>query len=169
MRIPLPLFFCTVFYLGLSHSSLAQDQQANLAQELAQVGVAQFTASSYKPGRVKHIVLFRYASNVSTEQKKAVVKAFMAMKETRRGNIPYIEAIEAGEQNSGEKMNCGYTQGFIVTFRSEGDRNYYVGSPIVNDPVYTDPAHTAFKRFVAPMLAKDGGVLVFDFTVNFDE
>lgn len=148
---------------------LAQSQQAYLAQELAQVGAVQFTASSYKPGRVKHIVLFRYAPDVSIAQKKAVVKSFMALKGSKRGNKPYIEAIEAGEQSSGEGVDGGYAQGFVVTFCSEGDRNYYVGAPLVSDPMYADPAHAEFKALVAPLLAKEQGVLVFDFTVSFEE
>lgn len=158
--------FWTFFFLGLSSCSFAQNQQARLQQELAEVGLPQFTASNYKPGRVKHIVLFRYAPDVSISKQRAVVEAFLALKDSRRNGVPYIESIEVGEQNSGEGVDAGYTQGFIVTFTSEGDRNYYVGSPIVNEANYYDKAHAAFKAFVGPLLAKHQGVLVFDFSIK---
>lgn len=161
--------FWSLFFLGLSSSSLAQNQQARLQQELAEVGLSQFTASNYKPGRVKHIVLFRYAPGVSVQKQHAVVEAFLALKDSRRNGVPYIESIEAGEQNSGEGADGGYSQGFIVTFHSEGDRNYYVGSPIVNDANYYDKAHAAFKAFVGPLLAKSQGALVFDFSIKTDK
>ena len=52
-------------------------------------------------------------------------------------------------------------QGFVVTFASAGDRNYYVGEPVISDSRFIDPVHADFKAFVGPLLAP-GGVLVFD-------
>ena len=53
---------------------------------------------------------------------------------------------------------------FVVRFASEGDRNFYVGAPIVTDPAYCDRQHHAFKGIVGPRLDRQGaGVLVFDF------
>lgn len=57
-------------------------------------------------------------------------------------------------------------QGYIVSFSSVEDRNYFVGRPF-HFPY--DPHHDAFKQFVKPFLNPDDGVFVFDFTVlNFD-
>ena len=141
----------------------AQSQNALMGEE-----AKAFTASSYRPGRTEHIVLFKYKEDISDEQKQLIKKKFMALKgASKRNGIPYIASIITGNQNSLEGLSKGYEQGFIVTFRSEGDRNYYVGTPVVADPQYYDPLHHEFKSFVEPFL-NDGsnGVLVFDFKVD---
>lgn len=82
---------------------------------------------------------------------------------------PYILSIETGSQNSGEGVDQNFEQAFIVTFKSEGDRNYYVGRGIVNKPGNFDIAHDEFKSFVGQFLRNPidpSGVLVFDFKVN---
>jgi hypothetical protein len=134
------------------------------------IGFAAFTASNYNPGPVKHIVLFHYKDSTTAAQKEEVKQRFLALQQlAQRGGQPYIESIETGAQNSGEGVDQGLEQGFIVTFRSEGDRNFYVGQPIVTDPAFYDPAHQAFKDFVGPLIletvepANPPGVLVVDF------
>jgi hypothetical protein len=92
----------------------------------------------------------------------------MALKKaSKRNGVSYIASIITGSQNSLEQLSKGYEQGFIVTFRSEGDRNYYVGTPAVVDPQYYDLLYQEFKNFVEPYL-NDGanGALVFDFKVD---
>ena len=88
----------------------------------------------------------------------------MALKQSTRADKPYTIDIIAGQQISGEAADGGFQQAFIVTFQSLGDRNFYVGEPIVTDPHYYDAQHAEFKTFVQPYLANDG-VLVFDFVV----
>ncbi len=101
-----------------------------LKQDLARVGVAKFTAPDYKPGLIKHIVLFRYAPTVTPQQKLEVVQRFLSLqRRCKRNGKPYLVSIQTGSQNSGEGVDQMMEQAFIVTFRSEGDRNYYVGSP----------------------------------------
>jgi hypothetical protein len=135
-----------------------------LAKELQEVGVERFTAPDYKPGTIRHIVLFRYSRSVSAAEKTTVERRFLALKTlAQRAGKPYVLSIEAGVEISGERADQGLEQGFIVTFRSQGDRNYYVGQPVVDDPAHYDPAHQAFKDFVAPLLDKNGAV-VFDFS-----
>lgn len=134
-----------------------------LKAELAQVGAERFTAHDYKPGLVRHIVLFRYAPNVTAEQKAEAKDRFLALeREAVRDGRSYIVSIETGGELSGEGADQGLEQGFIVTFRSQGDRNYYVGQPIVTDPAYFDAAHQSFKDFVGRLLDQNG-VIVFDF------
>ena len=137
-----------------------------LKQELAKVGVERFTAPNYKPGLIRHIVLFRYNGAVSSEQKEEVIRRFLALRtlSKRNGRI-YILSIETGSEISGEGLDQGLEQGFIVTFKSQGDRNYYVGQPIVTDSRFYDLAHQAFKDFVGPLLDQNGA-LVFDFSVG---
>ena len=122
------------------------------------------TARDDHPGRYQHIVLFKYRAEVSPAQKQEVIRLFLALERLcLRNGRPYISSIVTGAQNSTEGAARGLEQGFIVTFRSEGDRNYYVGAPGEQDSRFADPAHAAFKRFVAPLLAPGDGVLVFDF------
>ena len=126
------------------------------------------TDTHYRPGRLEHIVLFKYKSEITPDAKQLIVERFLGLKDSAlRQGKPYIVSIVSGSQNSLEELGKGYEQGFIVTFNSEGDRNYYVGRPAVNDPKYFDPAHEAFKQFVRPFLSEsDDGVLVFDFKIG---
>jgi len=126
------------------------------------------TDTHYRPGRLEHIVLFKFKPDITSDAKRLIVERFLGLKDSAlRQGKPYIVSIVSGSQNSLEGLGKGYEQGFIVTFNSEGDRNYYVGRPAVNDPKYFDPAHEAFKHFVRPYLSEsDDGVLVFDFSVG---
>ncbi len=138
-----------------------------LKEELARVGVQKFTDRNYKPGLLRHIVLFRYAADVTAAQKQQVKERFLALQKSRRNGKPYIVSIETGGQNSGEGVDNSLEQAFVVTFQSQGDRNFYVGQPLVSNPRYYDANHQTFKNFVGPLLHKEPlGVLVFDFTIE---
>ncbi|WP_454691920.1 Dabb family protein [Achromobacter aloeverae] len=129
---------------------------------------AVFTGEAYQPGLLLHIVLFKYKPEVPARQKREAQRRFLALRESPRGDSgsPYILSITSGRQNSLEGASQGYEQGFVVTFKSGGDRNYYVGKPIVRDPGCFDPRHEEFKAFVGPLLAEQGGALVFDYFVE---
>ncbi|WP_338086135.1 Dabb family protein [Gluconacetobacter azotocaptans] len=133
-------------------------------QVLAQVSAANFTAPDFRPGVVRHMVLFRFLKSATPFQRAEVVRRFLelATDSRRPDGRPLVVSIETGVQNSGEGQDEGYEIAFLVTFRSEGDRNYYVGRPVVNQPGLFDPAHDAFKVFAAPYLA---GAMVFDYRV----
>ncbi|WP_182960888.1 Dabb family protein [Gluconacetobacter tumulisoli] len=133
-------------------------------QVMAQVGAATFTAPDFRPGLVRHVVLFRFLKSATPFQRAEVVRRFLelAVDSRRPDGQPLVVSIETGAQDSGEGQDEGYEIGFLVTFRSEGDRNYYVGRPVVNQPGLFDPAHDAFKAFAAPYLA---GTMVFDYRV----
>ena len=79
-----------------------------------------------------------------------------------------VGSIDAGLANSPEGADQGKQLGVIVTFNSEGDRNYYVGQPQINpdDKDYYDPDHLAFKKSLAGLLDPAGAVFVFDYTVG---
>ena len=132
------------------------------------IGDAAFTNHEYKPGTIKHIVMFKYKNTVTPEQKNEVIRRFLDLQKSVRtdGSRPYIESISSGFQNSNENADMGFEQAFVVTFTSEGDRNYYVGEPIVRNPSLIDNNHVGFKRFVGPLLADVNGVLVFDFRAD---
>jgi len=149
---------------------------ASLPAAIAQSGTAMtarpsddvFTGTGYQPGLLLHVVLFKYKPEVTMEQKQEVQQRFLALRESKRSGAasPYILSITSGHQNSMEGAGLGFEQGFTVAFSSAGDRNYYVGKPIVNDPAYFDPHHEKFKAFVGPLLAPQDGVLVFDYAVD---
>ncbi|GAB6968292.1 hypothetical protein JCM25156A_23290 [Komagataeibacter kakiaceti JCM 25156] len=139
---------------------------ATRAQRLmaARIGLRTFTSAGFHVGTVRHIVLLRFLPTITDTQRAEVVRRFMALRQIsrREDGAPVISAIETGAQISGEGADEGLQQAFVVTFRSEGDRNYYVGRPVVTDPAYFDPAHEAFKKFAAPYVI---ATVVFDYAV----
>lgn len=125
----------------------------------------ELTDRGYRPGLIRHIVLFRYRPDASEADLDSIRQRFHQLRASPRNGEPYILAIESGEQNSPEGLGQGYHHGFIVSFASEGDRNYYVGEPLISDPDLYDPLHHAFKNFISPYLDPgQGSALVFDFT-----
>lgn len=133
-------------------------------QLAAQVGLPQFTSPSWRPGLLRHVVMFRYKPGTTAAMRGEVTMRFLRLAQDSRrpdGSHP-VRSIEMGVQNSGEGADAGLQQAFIVTFASEGDRNFYVGKPVIMDPAWFDPAHEAFKNFAGPALEK---VVVFDFSV----
>lgn len=143
--------------------SQALPAETQLLENLNRVGAAQFTKSDYRSGTIRHIVLFRFKADVTTAQKDQIAAEFKSLQQRcLRDGKPYIQSISYGDQMSGEGVSQGFTLGFIVTFNSEGDRNYYVGEPLVHDPQFYDAAHDNFKKLIGPLLDVQGA-LVFDF------
>lgn len=133
-----------------------------LHDELQRVGLVRFTGPDYKPGLVRHMVMFRYKPGTTAAVRRQIREQFLAMQQTaRRQGRPYILSIETGTQNSGEGADQGLQDAFLITFRSEGDRNYYVGSPVITTPAYYEPVHAQFKRFAFPHIQS---AVVFDYT-----
>lgn len=135
---------------------------AALRQELADVGAEVFTSRGYLPQLVRHIVFFRYRPEVTAVERDEIARRFRALAATRRADgATYIVSIEAGLQASGEGAGQEFDLGVVVTFSSVGDRNYYVGSPVIEDARFFDGSHDEFKRYAAPSL-DSAGVQVFD-------
>lgn len=150
----------------MASAATADPVAQHLKSEEQQVGVAAFTAPTYKPGTVHHVVLMRFRDGVNAAQQQKTIDQFLALqKQAMRDGKPYIESIETGPQTSGEGASHGLQQAFIVTFASEGDRNYFIGTPIVTDAQHYDPAHEAFKKVFLPVLVKSS-FTSFDFPVT---
>lgn len=98
---------------------------------------------------LRHVVLFKFKDNATTEDIKKVEEAFVALKE----KIGLIKSIEWGINNSPEKLNQGLTHAFFVTFSSEKDRDAYL----------VHPDHEAFKKIAGPVIDK---VTVIDYWVK---
>lgn len=163
----------TLCALGKPALAAVTPESQNIAAEVAAIGEDAFVAHDYKPGLMKHVVLFRYNDTVTPEQKTQIRDRFLSLaRKCQRDGKPYVVSIETGTQNGGEGMDQSLEHGFIVTFKSEGDRNYYVGRGIVQKDGNYDPAHDAFKAYVGPYLhtpIDPTGVVAFDFKVEAKE
>jgi len=118
-------------------------------------------------GLVRHFVAFRFNSSVTYTQKNEVRVKYTNLKHicvNATTGLPYIVSFDAGLPNSLEGFDQKMEQGYVVTFSSVEDRNYFVGKPF--QPSF-DPFHDAFKAYVGPLLYKpiEMGLIVFDFTV----
>ena len=102
--------------------------------------------SETKGGKLRHVVAFRFKQGTTKEQIKQVEDAFRDLKK----RIPDIAEFEWGTNNSPEGKNRGCTHGFILTFKSEKDRDAYL----------PHPAHKEFGKLVGPLL---DDVFVIDF------
>ena len=98
---------------------------------------------------VEHIVLLKLKSDVTSEQVDALPDALMQMKD----EIPGIESITAGTNNSPEGKSQDYSFGFIVRFTDEAARDAYLPHPF----------HQKVAGEQIRPLVED--VLVFDYTV----
>ena len=122
--------------------------------------------SNMAMANVKHFVAFKFKPEVTSLQKQQIQKKFMLLKdECLKDGKKYILSIESGPVISKEGFDQKFEQGYIVTFKSLADKDYYVGKPFSSS---FDPAHENFKSFVGPLLQTDAnnninGVFVFDF------
>ncbi|QDU28446.1 Arylesterase precursor [Anatilimnocola aggregata] len=99
-----------------------------------------------KTGLLRHVVLFKFKSDVTKEQVQEVVDAFGQLPK----KIAEIKGYEAGTDVSVEGKSEGFTHGFVVTFADEKGRDVYL----------PHPAHGEFVKLVGPRIDK---VLVFDY------
>ena len=112
---------------------------------LAIAGVCQAAAAP----KLNHVVSFKFKSSASAEQIKEVEAAFKALKK----QIPEIQTLEAGTNVSPENLNKGFTHGWILSFKSDKDRDAYL----------VHPDHKAFGKLVGAVLED---VFVIDFWVK---
>lgn len=75
--------------------------------------------------KLRHVVSFKFKSSVSKEKIKEIEDAFRALK----GKISEIQSYEWGTNNSPEKHDKGFTHCFILSFKSEKDRDAYLVHP----------------------------------------
>jgi len=108
---------------------------------------------------VKHIVTFRFLPGVSQDTKKEVAATYTALKSKcvlpTTGEL-YILSFDGGVANSPEGLDQKMEQGYVLTFKSVEDRNYFV---------WSDPDHAAFKSFLKDKVDGPDGAFVFDFIV----
>jgi len=104
------------------------------------------SAGAKKGTKLRHVVAFKFKETATPEDIKKVETAFRDLKK----KVKEIQDYEWGINNSPEKHNKGTTHGFILTFKSEKDRDTYL----------EHPEHKEFGKLVGPLL---GDVFVIDF------
>jgi len=102
-----------------------------------------------KSGTLRHVVLFKFKDTSTPADVDRIVTAFRGLP----AKITEIAGFEWGTDVSPEGKSQGMTHCFLVTFKSEADRDAYL----------PHPAHREFVATVAPHVDK---VCVFDFWAN---
>src|SRR5205814_937931 len=96
--------------------------------------------------KLRHVVAFKFKDGTTPDQIKQVEDAFRDLKK----KIREIQDYEWGTNISKENRNKGCTHGFILTFKSDQDRDIYIDHP----------AHKDFGKLIGPVL---DDVFVIDF------
>lgn len=89
---------------------------------------------------LRHVVMFKFKETSSKEDVQKVVDAFRSLKKS----IPEVAAFEYGTDNSPEGLGNDFTHIFLVTFKSEKDREVYL----------PHPKHKEFVEVLKPHLDK---------------
>ena len=99
-----------------------------------------------KPRTLRHVVLFKFKDTSTEADVAKIVAAFQGLP----AKIKEIAGFEWGTDVSPEGKSQGLTHCFLVTFKSEADRDVYL----------PHPAHKEFVAIVGPHVDK---VCVVDF------
>jgi hypothetical protein len=104
------------------------------------------TQAALAAGSLQHVVCFKFKATASPAEIGKVEMAFAALK----AKIPEIASLAWGTNVSPEQLNKGFTHCFILTFKTEKDRDAYL----------VHPDHKAFGKLVGPAVED---VFVIDF------
>jgi hypothetical protein len=116
---------------------------AALSAVFLMLGVA---GNASAAGKIHHVVCFKFKTTAAPQDIKQVEQAFAALQE----KIPGIESLKWGTNVSKEQRNKGFTHCFILTFKSEKERDLYLDHP----------EHKAFGTLVGPLV---DDIFVIDF------
>lgn len=108
--------------------------------------ISTFAAEKESPKMLRHVVLFKFKDDATSDQVKAVTDAFAALP----SKIDAIKGFEWGTDVSVESKSQGFTHCFVVSFADEKGREEYL----------PHPDHKEFVKLVGPVLDK---VLVVDY------
>ncbi|KAM0266195.1 hypothetical protein ACHAPA_007196 [Fusarium lateritium] len=104
-------------------------------------------------GGIIHVVQLRFKSEIGKDKIDQVISDIRSLKTKcvlPGTNDPYIQHITAGEDNSVEGLQNGFTHMIITAFESTEHRDYYAKS---------DPAHLTLSAGIRPVLE---GIQVLD-------
>src|SRR5690606_8134056 len=99
-----------------------------------------------KSKSLRHVVLLKFKDSSTASDVTRIEEAFAGLAK----KIPLIKDFEWGTNNSPENLNQGLTHCFLVTFKSEKDRDDYL----------VHPEHKKFVEILKPHLDK---VTVLDY------
>ncbi len=99
---------------------------------------------------VQHMVLFKFKADITPAKLKELEVGFASLP----AQIKEIAGFQWGINSSPEKLDKGFTHGYILTFKTEKDRDAYL----------PHPAHVAFGNLVRPWLAD---ITVLDFVNQY--
>lgn len=120
------------------------------AEKAAEIELTETTMEETMPTKqLRHVVLFKFKDESTPEDISKIEDAFINLP----NEIPQIQSIEWGTNNSPEGLNQGLTHCFFLTFASEEDRDIYL----------PHPAHKAFGEMLGGHLDK---VTVVDYWVK---
>jgi hypothetical protein len=71
---------------------------------------------------IRHVVLVKFARDVSREERDEIFADLAALK----ARVPGFLAFAAGPNVSPENLDRGFTEGFVVTFDSPEGRDRYL-------------------------------------------
>ena len=133
---------CGLFLLGLSIDNASAADKNNKKKK----PVTKESKAKKKKGTLYHVVSFKFKDSVTKEKIKEVEDAFQGLKKQISG----IKKLSWGTNVSPEKHDKGFTHGFVLTFKSDKDRDDYL----------VHPDHKKFGALVGPTL---DDVFVIDF------
>jgi hypothetical protein len=113
---------------------------------LSAILVSGMMVSANAADKLQHVVCFKFKTTATAQDIKQVEEAFQALKQ----KIPQVVTLEWGTNVSKEKRDKGFTHCFVLSFKSEQDRDTYI----------EHPEHKAFGKIVGPVL---DDVFVIDF------
>lgn len=97
-------------------------------------------ASADEAKLLRHVVAFQFKDTASEADVQRIIDAFRELPK----KIPAIHSFEFGTNNSPEGLADGFTHCFLVTFKTEQDRDIYL----------PHPDHIAFVDILKPHLEK---------------
>ena len=98
------------------------------------------------PSVLRHVVIFRFKEDASPEKIKEFEQAITALPD----KINLIQGLEWGKNVSIEDRSDGFSWCFVMSFKSEDDRDAYL----------VHPDHKALGPFFSPIIDK---ILVMDY------
>jgi hypothetical protein len=107
---------------------------------IAALAIPYLVAQEKTDRMLRHVVMFQFKETSSKQDVQGVVDAFRALKTS----IPEVAEFEYGTDNSPEGLANGFTHCFLVTFKSEKDREIYL----------PHPKHKEFVEILKPHLEK---------------
>ncbi|KAK3078882.1 hypothetical protein LTS18_006377, partial [Coniosporium uncinatum] len=97
-------------------------------------------------GPITHIVLFKYAADLSWTEFESHFRDFQALSTSSLHPVtgkPLIQSIKMGKNRSWESYSKGMTHGFVLDFENQSDLDYYLTK---------EPTHLQFSKAAKPLI-----------------